>query len=136
MQGGKAVFLVPEFHKTVRLLVARNSFDEIQRQSLEESTFGAPAQRRANQMCRAVMAASLGSNFYPVFPTGDLTTQKLLALVAVFASDTLRSSGKNSSSAVMNWGPMICGFSSDSSGCRMIACQVDRPERPTFRYLP
>ena len=87
----KLSFWFPEFRKAVQLLAAGNSFDEIRRQSLEENIFGAPTRRRADQICRTVLtrAQALDSSFYPVFLAGDLATQKLFALAAVMACDTL-----------------------------------------------
>lgn len=87
----KLSFWFPEFRRVVRLLAAGHSFDEIRRQSLEENIFGAPTQRRADQICRTVLARvqALDCSFYPVFLSGDLSTQKLLDLAAVMACDTL-----------------------------------------------
>ena len=87
----KLSFWFPEFRKVVQLLAAGNSFDDVRRQSLEENIFGAPTQRRADQICRTVLTRvqALDSSFYPVFLAGDLATQKLFALAAVMACDTL-----------------------------------------------
>lgn len=87
----KLSFWFPEFRKAVQLLAAGSSFDEIRRESQEENIFGAPTQRRADQVCRTVLTRvqSLDSSFYPVFLSGDLATQKLFALAAVMACDTL-----------------------------------------------
>lgn len=87
----KLSFWFPEFRKAVQLLAAGSSFDEIRRESQEENIFGAPTQRRADQVCRTVhtRVQSLDGSFYPVFLSGDLATQKLFALAAVMACDTL-----------------------------------------------
>ena len=87
----KLSFWFPEFRKVVQLLAAGSSFDEIRRESQEENIFGAPTQRRADQICRTVLTRvqALDSSFYPVFLGGDLATQKLFALAAVMACDTL-----------------------------------------------
>ncbi len=87
----KLSFWFPEFRKVVQLLAAGNSFDEIRRQSQEENIFGAPTQRRADQICRTVITRvqALDSSFYPVFLAGDISTQKLFVLAAVMACDTL-----------------------------------------------
>ena len=87
----KLSFWFPEFRKVVQLLAAGNSFEEIRRQSQEENIFGAPTPRRADQICRTVLTRvqALDSSFYPVFLSGDLSTQKLFALAAVMACDTL-----------------------------------------------
>ena len=87
----KLSFWFQEFRKTVQLLAAGHSFDEIRRLSSEENIFGAPTQRRADQICRTVFTRvqALDSSFYSVFLAGDLATQKLFALAAVMACDTL-----------------------------------------------
>lgn len=87
----KLSFWFPEFRKVVQLLAAGNSFDGIRQKNQEENMFGAPTQRRADQICRTVLARvqALDSSFYPVFLGGDLATQKLFALAAVMACDTL-----------------------------------------------
>lgn len=87
----KLSFWFPEFRKAVQLLAAGNSFDEIRQESQEENIFGAPTQKRADQICRTVLTRvqALDSSFYPVFLSEDLATQKLFALAAVMACDTL-----------------------------------------------
>ena len=87
----KLAFWFPEFRKVVQLLAAGNSIDEIRQKNQEENIFGAPTQRRADQICRTVLTRvqALDSSFYPVFLSGDLATQKLFALAAVMACDTL-----------------------------------------------
>lgn len=87
----KLSFWFQEFRKAVQLLAAGSSFDEIRQKSQEENIFGAPTQRRADQICRTVLARvqALDGSFYPVFLSGDLATQKLFALAAVMACDTL-----------------------------------------------
>lgn len=87
----KLAFWFPEFRKVVQLLAVGSSFDEIRQKSQEENIFGAPTQRRADQICRTVLTRvqALDSSFYPVFLSGDLATQKLFALAAVMACDTL-----------------------------------------------
>ena len=84
-------FWFPEFRKVVQLLATGCSFEEIQRKSQKENIFGAPTQRRAGQICRTVLTRvrALDSSFYPVFLKGDISTQKLFALAAVMACDTL-----------------------------------------------
>lgn len=87
----KLSFWFQEFRTAVRLLAEGHSFDDIRRLSLEENLFGAPTQRRADQICRTVLTRvqALDSSFYPVFLSGDLATQKLFALAAVMSCDTL-----------------------------------------------
>lgn len=79
----KLSFWFLEFSKVVQLLAAGNSFDEIRQKNQEENIFGAPTQRRADQICRTVLTRvqALDSSFYPVFLSGDLATQKLFVLV-------------------------------------------------------
>lgn len=87
----KLSFWFQEFRRTVQLLAAGTTFDEIRRLSAAENLFGAPTQRRADQICRTVLdrAGALDESFCPVFLAGDLATQKLFALAAVMACDTL-----------------------------------------------
>ena len=87
----KLSFWFPEFRKVVQLFAAGNSFEEVRQKNQEENIFGAPTQRRADQICRTVLTRvqALDSSFYPVFLAGDLATQKLFALAAVMACDTL-----------------------------------------------
>lgn len=87
----KLSFWFPEFRKAVQLLAVGSSFEDIRQKSQEENIFGAPTQRRADQICRTVLTRvqALDSSFYSVFLAGDLATQKLFALAAVMACDTL-----------------------------------------------
>lgn len=87
----KLSFWFPEFRKTVQLLADGNTREEIRRLSIEENLYGTRTKRRADQLCRTVLtrAEALDSSFYPVFLAGDLTTQKLFALAAIMATDTL-----------------------------------------------
>ena len=87
----KLSFWFPEFRKVVQLFAAGNSFEEVRQKNQEENIFGAPTQRRADQICRTVLTRvqALDGSFYPVFLSGDLAAQKLFALAAVMACDTL-----------------------------------------------
>ena len=64
----KLSFWFPEFRKAVQLLAAGSSFDEIRRESQEENIFGAPTQRRADQICRTVLTRvqALDSSWFAV----------------------------------------------------------------------
>jgi hypothetical protein len=57
----------------------------------EENIFSAPTPLRANQIFSTVSARvkTLDESFYPVFLFSDLASQKLFALVAAMANDTL-----------------------------------------------
>ena len=87
----KFSFWFMEFRREVTLLSEGRSFQEIKELSQKENLFGAPTPARAAQICSTVTARirSLDESFYPVFLSGDLATQKLFALVAAMADDTL-----------------------------------------------
>lgn len=87
----KLSFWFMEFRKVVGLLLEGKTFDEIKNLNQKENLFGAPTTERANQIFNTVSARvkGLDPSFYPVFQGGDISTQKLFALVAVMANDTL-----------------------------------------------
>ena len=80
-----------EFRTEVELLSAGKTFQEIKELSRRENIFSAGSPARAAQIYSTVTARirSLDESFYPVFLNGDLATQKLFALVAAMAHDTL-----------------------------------------------
>ena len=67
------------------------TWEEIKKASEEENLFGAPTPARAKQIWNTVSARTkaLDDSFYPIFMNSDLAAQKLYALVAVMANDTL-----------------------------------------------
>lgn len=87
----KMSFWFMEFRKVVGLLAAGKSFDVVKRLSQEENLFSAPTMTRANQIYSTVSGRikMLDESFYEVFLASDLATQKLFALVAAMAYDTL-----------------------------------------------
>ena len=87
----KHAFWFMEFRKVVTLRNERKTWEEIKKASEEENLFGAPTPARAKQIWNTVSARTkaLDDSFYPIFMNSDLAAQKLYALVAVMANDTL-----------------------------------------------
>jgi hypothetical protein len=87
----KLSFWFMEFRKVVGLLSEGKTIDEVKNLNQEENLFGAPTTERANQIYNTVAARikSLDPSFCSVFQNGDISTQKLFALIAVMANDTL-----------------------------------------------
>ena len=87
----KMSFWFIEFRKVVYLLDEGKSMDEVKRLALNENLFAAPSVPRANQIFSTVSGRikALDGSFIPVFMAGDLATQKLIALIATMAYDTL-----------------------------------------------
>lgn len=87
----KHLFWFMEFRKIVQLLAEGNTIEELRTLNKEQNLFGCPTTERAAQIFNVVAARirSLDNSFYPVFLRGGLTTQKLFALVAAMAYDTL-----------------------------------------------
>lgn len=87
----KVCFWFMEFKKVVTLLNDGRSLEDVKRLNQQENIFSAPTPLRAGQIFNTVSARvkSLDSSFYPLFMDSDLATQKLIALVAAMAQDTL-----------------------------------------------
>ena len=87
----KHAFWFMEFRKVVTLRNEGKTWEEIKKASEEENLFGAPTPSRAKQIWNTVSARTkaLNDSFYPIFMNSDLAAQKLYALVAVMANDTL-----------------------------------------------
>lgn len=87
----KHLFWFMEFRKVIQLLTDGNTIEELKALNKEQNPFGCPTTKRAVQIFNVVAARirSLDDSFYPVFLRGDLATQKLFALVAAMAYDTL-----------------------------------------------
>ena len=87
----KHSFWFMEFRKVVSLRSEGMSWDDIRILNEKENIFGAPTSLRATQIFQTVSARvkSLDESFYPVLETCDLASQKLFALVAAMAYDTL-----------------------------------------------
>ena len=87
----KMSFWFIEFRKVVQLLHDGKSMDEIKELAHSENIFAAPTALRSNQIYSTVAGRirSLDQSFIPYFLTGALATQKLYALIAAMAYDTL-----------------------------------------------
>ncbi|SFG31122.1 DUF1819 family protein [Oribacterium sp. WCC10] len=87
----KFSFWFMEFRKEVQLLSSGKSFDDIKKLNEEENIFGASTPARAKMVLSTVTTRikSLDESFYPLFTDSDISTQKLFALAAVLAHDTL-----------------------------------------------
>ncbi|MCD7769616.1 MAG: DUF1819 family protein [Oscillospiraceae bacterium] len=87
----KLSFWFMEFRKVVELRSQGKTYEEIKQLSQDENLFAAPTPARAKQISSTVTTRvqCLDDSFYPVFSESDLSTQKLFALTAVMASDTL-----------------------------------------------
>lgn len=87
----KHSFWFMEFRKVVSLRAEGKSWDEIQMINENENIFGAPTSLRSNQIWSTVSGRvkTLDDSFYPVFQSCDVAAQKLYALVAAMAYDTL-----------------------------------------------
>ncbi len=80
-----------EFRKVVNLLDEGNSMDDIKMLNDTENIFGASTPRRSQQIWSTVSARikTLDSSFYSVFLNSDVSSQKIFALIAAMAHDTL-----------------------------------------------
>ena len=87
----KHSFWFMEFRKVVSLRAEGKSWDEIQGLNDKENIFGAPTILRSTQIWSTVSGRvkTLDDSFYPVFQACDVAAQKLFALVAAMAYDTL-----------------------------------------------
>ena len=87
----KLPFWFMEFRKEVELLAEGKTFDDINEMNNKNNIFGAATLARARNIYCTVTARikNLDSSFYPIFKNADVSTQKLFALSAVMAQDTL-----------------------------------------------
>lgn len=87
----KMSFWFLEFRKVINLLNEGNSWDEIKRLSIEENIFGAPTTARAKQILITVSnrVKSIDEGFYTLFESSDISTQKIIVLIAIMNTDTL-----------------------------------------------
>lgn len=87
----KHQFWFNEFRQTVKLLNDGRSFEEIRNLVMEDNLYSASSTARAKQIFATVSSRinELDSSFYRVFSYADLQTQKLFALIAAMAYDTL-----------------------------------------------
>lgn len=87
----KLSFWFSEFRKVINLLNNGKTLDEIKSLNIEENIFAAPTQSRAIQIFNTVSRRIKGLNysFYQLFENSDLSTQKLIALIAIMQTDSL-----------------------------------------------
>ena len=87
----KHSFWFMEFRKVIALLSEGYSLDEIKEMNAQNNIFGAPTQNRSKQIWNTVSARvkTMDASFYPVFQSCDITSQKMFALIATMAYDTL-----------------------------------------------
>ena len=80
-----------EFRKMVQLLNSGKSLEEIKALNSEENIFSAPTQKRAMQVYNTMSFRinGLDRSFLSLFESSDVSTQKLIALIAVIQSDSL-----------------------------------------------
>ena len=87
----KHSFWFMEFRKVVSLRNEGLNWDDIKERNEKENIFGASTTLRQNQIWSTVSGRvkCLDDSFYPIFPLCDVSAQKLFALVAAMAYDTL-----------------------------------------------
>lgn len=87
----KFSFWFIEFRKTVQLLAEGKSFSDIKLLNEQENIYSASTKARAQMIYSTVTARikMLDPSFYPVFLSSDIAMQKMFALVAALAHDTL-----------------------------------------------
>lgn len=87
----KLSFWFSEFRKIVSLLNSGKTMAEIKALNIEQNIFSAPTQARAIQIFNTVSSRvkGLDQSFYQLFENSDLSTQKLINLVAIMQSDSL-----------------------------------------------
>lgn len=87
----KLSFWFSEFRKVIYLMNNGNSFEEIKRINMEENIFAAPSQARATQIFNAMVnrVKGLDPSFYRLFEQSDVSTQKIITLMAIMQTDSL-----------------------------------------------
>jgi len=87
----KRSFWFSEFKKVILLLNSGKTFDEIKVLNIHENIFSAPTEARAIQIFNSVSSRvkSLEEPFYKLFEKSDISTQKIVALIAVMTTDSL-----------------------------------------------
>ncbi len=87
----KMSFWFSEFRKVIQLLNEGRSWDDIKRLSLDENLFGTPTNARAKQILTTVSdrVKSLDEGFYRLFEDSDISTQKIIVLIAIMNVDSL-----------------------------------------------
>ena len=87
----KMSFWFMEFRKVVGLMAEGKTLKEIKEINKKENIFGAPTILRSEQIFNTVSGRikMLDKSFVKAFQGSDVTTQKLFALIAALAYDTL-----------------------------------------------
>ena len=87
----KLSFWFSEFRKVIQLLNSGKTMAEIKVLNATENIFAAPTQARAVQVFNTVSTRvkSLDPSFYSLFEQSDISTQKIIALIAVMKTDSL-----------------------------------------------
>lgn len=87
----KLSFWFSEFRKVLGLLNSGKTLAEIKTLNMDENIFSAPTQARAIQIFNTVSTRvkSLDQSFYQLFGNSDLSTQKLIVLIAIMRTDSL-----------------------------------------------
>lgn len=87
----KLSFWFLEFRKVIILLNNGKTISEIKSLNIEENIFSAPTQARSMQIYSTVSSRveGLEPSFYQLFEKSDISTQKLIALIAIMLTDSL-----------------------------------------------
>ncbi|MCU6796833.1 DUF1819 family protein [Paenibacillus sp. WQ 127069] len=87
----KQSFWFSEFRKVVSLINKGKTLNEIKELNIEENLFAAPTQERAIQIFNTVSrrVKSLDQSIYQLFEQSDVSTQKIIAIIAIMKTDSL-----------------------------------------------
>ena len=87
----KFSFWFNEFRKVVTLLRSGKTMQEVQTLAENDNLFSAATPMRGKQIFNTVRTrtSALSDEYYDIFDAGTLETQKLIALIAIMATDTL-----------------------------------------------
>ncbi|MDD2586302.1 MAG: DUF1819 family protein [Syntrophomonadaceae bacterium] len=87
----KLSFWFSEFRKVIGLLESGKNLAKIKTLNIEKNIFSAPTQARAIQIFNTVSnrVKGLDSSFYKLFENSDLSTQKIIVLIAIMQTDSL-----------------------------------------------
>lgn len=87
----KLSFWFSEFRKVIGLLESGKTLPQIRILNIEQNIFSAPTQARAIQVFNTVSSRikGLDPSFYKLFENSDLSTQKMIALIAIMQIDSL-----------------------------------------------
>lgn len=87
----KLSFWFQEFRKVIQYLNSGKTLEEIHELNLNENIFGAPTSARAKQIFTTVSSRvqSLDQIFYSLFDQSDISTQKIIVLIAIMKTDSL-----------------------------------------------